>query len=113
MMAEQFPDVLFAVPADDVGALRAAFSQGPSLDIDEVPSAGAAGEGDLVAVLVQLTPHALTFLSGVIVAWIARPRASIEIDGEKVKASGISARSVDDLLRKSLERHAHRKGKAK
>jgi hypothetical protein len=112
-MAEEFPDVLFSVTADDVQELLKALREGPSLDIDEVATVGAAGGGDNVSVLVQLAPHALTFVSGVIVAWLARPRASIEIDGEKVKGSGISPGLVEELLRQSLERHARRKDKAK
>src|SRR5215471_947539 len=111
-MAEEFPDVLFSVVAVAVKKKLNALREGPSLDVDEVATAGAAG-GDNVSVLVQLAPHALTFLSGVIVAWLARPRASIEIDGEKVKGSGISPSFAEELLSQSLERHARRKGKAK
>jgi hypothetical protein len=43
----------------------------------------------------------LSFLSGVIVAWIAMPGASIEIDGSKIKGSGLSRAIVEEILRES------------
>jgi hypothetical protein len=105
-MAEDFPDVLFDVPADKVEALLAELRQESSLDISVVPSAGAKGGGDVVSVLVQLTPPVLSFLSGVIVAWMAMPGASIEIDGTKLKATGVSRTTVEELLRQNIAKAA-------
>lgn len=101
-MEEQYPDVVFSVPTEDVESLLATLRQQASLDIDVLSSAGASGGGDMVSVLVQIAPNVLTFLSGVIVAWIAKPGASIEVDGTKIKAAGVSRSMVEEVLRDRL-----------
>ena len=96
----EWPDIVFRVPANELSALRTSLAERPEVDYEVVPVAGAAGSGDLVTVLVQLTPAALTFLGGVATAWIAKPRATVEIGG--LKATGLSAQVVAEILRREL-----------
>lgn len=104
-MAEPFPDVVFRIPASQLQefleALRVSDAPIPAPKV--VPSAGASGGGDMVAVLVQLAPHGLTFIAGLVTAWMSRPRASIEVDG--IKVQNVSRDLVEEILRERLLDH--------
>jgi hypothetical protein len=93
-------DLVFRLPADDVPSLLTELGSDPALAPQVIRSAGAAGGGEIATVLVQLGPPVLTFLAGVVATWVARPRASIEIDG--IKVTGASRNVVEQILRERV-----------
>lgn len=93
-------DLVFRVPADEVHTLLRDLGPEPALAPQVIRSAGMAGGGEIATVLVQLGPPVLTFLAGVVTAWLTRPRASIEIDG--IKVTGTSQKVVEDILRERV-----------
>lgn len=90
-------DVVFRIPAGSLEDLLSDLTSEFGLEPQIVRPAGASGGGDLVTVLVALTPAVLTFLGVVVTTWIKRPRASVEIRGTKI--TGVSTPVADALAR--------------
>jgi len=92
-------DLVFRIPAEDLHDLLSEISAESGLNPQVIRPAGATGGGDLVTVLIELTPPVLAFLGVIVTSWIKRPRASVEVRGTKI--TGLST-SVADALAKAL-----------
>jgi hypothetical protein len=99
-MQEPPLDVVFRVPTEDVQELLRVLKEEPSLNVEMIRSAGSSGGGEFATVLVGLAPAALSFIAGIVTAWLARPRVSIEADG--IKVTGVSRKLVEEILRERL-----------
>jgi hypothetical protein len=108
-MEEVALDVVIRVPADQVdGVLDVLKDESEPVVL---PSAGAAGGGDLIAILITATAGAIPFIAKAIVELGKLRRASIEIEG--IKASGISIGTAEELLKEHLRRKEKRTGSRK
>ena len=97
MMTQKYkPTVIFSISENDLAAFLEQLQREQEIKAETIKSAGATGGGDVVSVIVQLTPPVLTFVLGMVTAWANRPRASIEIGA--VKATGLPSATVERLL---------------